>query len=70
MKRAMKGKLGIIPAALALKDEILDPQMSFDDLNGPLAAETRAARRKSSCLGGLARFVLVRPFRADQVVGG
>jgi alkylation response protein AidB-like acyl-CoA dehydrogenase len=44
MKRAMKGRLGIIPAAKALQDEILNPQMSFDDDNGLLAAETKLAK--------------------------
>ena len=37
MKRAMKGKLGLLQAAKALQDEILNPQMSFDE-------ETRTAR--------------------------
>src|SRR5215203_441863 len=41
MKRAMKGKLGIIPAAKALQDEILNPQMSFDEDDSLLAAETK-----------------------------
>ena len=31
MKRALKGKLGLLPAAQALMDEILKPQMSFDE---------------------------------------
>ena len=44
MKRAMKGKLGIIPAAKALQDEILNPQMSFDEDSGLLAAETKLAK--------------------------
>src|SRR5687767_8328052 len=44
MKRAMKGKLGIIPAAKALQDEILNPQMSFEDQTGLLAAETKLAK--------------------------
>jgi alkylation response protein AidB-like acyl-CoA dehydrogenase len=44
MKRAMKGKLGIIPAAKALQDEILNPQMAFHDETGLLAAETRLAQ--------------------------
>jgi alkylation response protein AidB-like acyl-CoA dehydrogenase len=44
MKRAMKGKLGLIPAAKALQDEILNPQMSFDEDTGLLAAETRLAK--------------------------
>lgn len=44
MKRAMKGKLGIIPAAKALQDELLNPQMTFDDETGLLAAETRLAQ--------------------------
>src|SRR5580765_6621768 len=44
MKRAMKGKLGIIPAAKALQDEILNPQMSFDEDGGLLAVETKLAK--------------------------
>ena len=44
MKRAMKGRLGIIPAAKALQDEILNPQMSFDEDTGVLAAETKLAQ--------------------------
>jgi len=43
MKRAMKGKLGLIPAAKALQDEILNPQVSFDDDSGLLALETKLA---------------------------
>ncbi len=43
MKRAMKGKLGIIPAAKALQDEILNPQMSFDEETGLLTTETKLA---------------------------
>ncbi len=44
MKRAMKGRIGIIPAAKALQDEILSPQMSFDEDDGLLAAETKLAK--------------------------
>lgn len=44
MKRAMKGKLGLLQAAKALQDEILNPQMSFDDDNGLLTAETKLAQ--------------------------
>jgi alkylation response protein AidB-like acyl-CoA dehydrogenase len=44
MKRAMKGKLGLLQAAKALQDEMLNPQMSFDDDSGLLAAETRLAQ--------------------------
>jgi hypothetical protein len=43
MKRAMKGKLGLLQAATALQDEILNPQMSFDEDSGILAAETKLA---------------------------
>ncbi len=42
MKRAIKGRLGVLQAAKALQDEILNPQMSFDDA-GLLAAETKLA---------------------------
>lgn len=44
MKRAMKGRLGIIPAAMALQDEILNPQMSFDEDTSLLANETKLAQ--------------------------
>ncbi len=44
MKRALKGKLGIIPAAKALQEEILNPQMSLDEDTGLLAAETHLAQ--------------------------
>src|SRR5215217_7669175 len=44
MKRAMKGRIGIIPAAKALQDEILNPQMSFDENTGLLADETKLAK--------------------------
>ena len=44
MKRAMKGKLGLLQAAKALQDEILNPQMSFDEDSGLLAAEAKLAR--------------------------
>ncbi|HMO81854.1 MAG TPA: acyl-CoA dehydrogenase family protein [Pyrinomonadaceae bacterium] len=44
LKRAMKGKLGLLQAAKALQDEILNPQMSFDEDTGLLAAETRLAQ--------------------------
>ncbi|HSI87619.1 MAG TPA: acyl-CoA dehydrogenase family protein [Pyrinomonadaceae bacterium] len=44
LKRAMKGKIGLLQAAKALQDEILNPQMSFDDDSGYLAAETRLAQ--------------------------
>lgn len=44
MKRAMKGKLGLLQAAKALQDEILNPQMSFDDDTSLLAAETKLAQ--------------------------
>jgi alkylation response protein AidB-like acyl-CoA dehydrogenase len=44
MKRAMKGKLGIIPAAKALQDEILNPQMSFDEDTSLLGTESKLAQ--------------------------
>ena len=44
LKRAMKGKIGLLQAAKALQDEILNPQMSFDEDSGYLAAETRLAK--------------------------
>lgn len=43
MKRAMKGKLGLLQAAKALQDEILNPQISFDEDTSLLANETKLA---------------------------
>ena len=43
MKRAMKGKIGLMQAAKALQDEILNPQMLFDDDTSTLAAESKLA---------------------------
>jgi alkylation response protein AidB-like acyl-CoA dehydrogenase len=44
LKRATKGKLGILQAAKALQDEILNPQMSFEEDSGLLAAELKLAK--------------------------
>ncbi|NOT49032.1 MAG: acyl-CoA dehydrogenase [Acidobacteria bacterium] len=44
MKRAMKGKLGLLQAAKALQDEILNPQMAFDEDSGLLTAEAKLAK--------------------------
>jgi alkylation response protein AidB-like acyl-CoA dehydrogenase len=45
MKSALSGKLKLLPAAQALMDEILTPQiMGFDDDEGVLAAETKLAK--------------------------
>src|SRR5215211_4494735 len=43
LKRAMKGKIGLLQAAKALQDEILNPQMSFDEDMSLLAMETKLA---------------------------
>lgn len=43
MKRAMKGKLPLIQAAKALQDELMNPQMSFDEDDSLLAMETKLA---------------------------
>jgi alkylation response protein AidB-like acyl-CoA dehydrogenase len=44
MKRAMKGELALIPAAKALMDEVMNPQMSFDEDEGTLAKEMKLAQ--------------------------
>ncbi|HKC65134.1 MAG TPA: acyl-CoA dehydrogenase family protein [Pyrinomonadaceae bacterium] len=45
MKRAMKGKLALLPAAQALMDEVLSPSMpGFDEDEGVLAAEMKLAQ--------------------------
>jgi alkylation response protein AidB-like acyl-CoA dehydrogenase len=43
MKKALKGELALIPAAMKLQDEIMSPSMSMpDDSEGVLVAEARA----------------------------
>jgi alkylation response protein AidB-like acyl-CoA dehydrogenase len=45
MKRALSGKLALLPAAQGLMDEVLSPSMpSFDEDEGVLAAEEKLAR--------------------------
>lgn len=44
LKRAMKGELGLLGAAKALQDEILNPNMSFDEETGLLETELKLAR--------------------------
>jgi alkylation response protein AidB-like acyl-CoA dehydrogenase len=45
MKSALSGKLALLPAAQALMDEILTPQVAgFDDDEGLLATETKLAK--------------------------
>lgn len=44
MKRAMKGKIPLLQAAKALQEELLNPQMSFDEDTGLLATETKLAQ--------------------------
>jgi alkylation response protein AidB-like acyl-CoA dehydrogenase len=45
MKRAMSGKLALLPAAQALMGEVLEPQMpSFDEDEGVLATEAKLAK--------------------------
>jgi len=45
MKSALSGQLALLPAAQALMDEVLSPQMSgFDDDDSLLAAETKAVQ--------------------------
>ncbi len=44
MKRAIKGKVGLLQAAKALQDEILNPTMSLDEDTSLLAAETKLAQ--------------------------
>ncbi len=44
LKRAMKGELGLLGAAKALQEEILSPQISFDEETGLLETELKLAR--------------------------
>ncbi|MEZ5305905.1 MAG: acyl-CoA dehydrogenase family protein [Pyrinomonadaceae bacterium] len=43
LKRAMKGELGLLKAAMALQEEILTPSMSFEEETGRLASEAKLA---------------------------
>lgn len=44
IKRAMKGHLPLLQAVKALQDDILNPQMSFDEDEGLLSAEMKLAQ--------------------------
>lgn len=44
LKRAMKGELRLFEAAKALQDEMLNPQISFDEETGLLKSELKLAR--------------------------
>lgn len=44
MKKAMKGELGLLKAAKQLQDEIMNPQISFDEDEGVLATELKLAQ--------------------------
>ena len=44
LKRAMKGELGLLKAAKDLQDELLNPQMSFDEDESTLAMEMKLAQ--------------------------
>jgi alkylation response protein AidB-like acyl-CoA dehydrogenase len=44
LKKAMKGELGLLKAATALQDEILNPVMSFDEDTETLTTELKLAR--------------------------
>lgn len=44
LKKAMKGELGLLKAATALQEEILNPVLSFDEETGLLETELKLAR--------------------------
>ncbi len=44
LKKAVKGELGLLKAAKDLQGELLNPQMSFDEETGMLAAEMKLAQ--------------------------
>ncbi len=44
LKRAMKGEIGLLGAAKALQEELLNPVMSFDEETGLLETELKLAR--------------------------
>ena len=44
MKRALKGRIRLLEAGRAIREEILNPQVAFDEDHGLLAHETRLAQ--------------------------
>ncbi len=44
MKRALKGRIKLLEAGRAIQEEILNPQLTFDDDEGLLARETKLAQ--------------------------
>jgi alkylation response protein AidB-like acyl-CoA dehydrogenase len=41
MKRAMSGQLALLPAIRRIMDEVMEPQLTSEDFEGPFAAERR-----------------------------
>ena len=46
LKRAMKGELGLLQAAKDLQDELLNPQMSFDEDEGTLGNRNETGAKR------------------------
>jgi alkylation response protein AidB-like acyl-CoA dehydrogenase len=44
MKRALKGRIKLLEAGRAIQDEILNPELTFDEATGILAHETKLAQ--------------------------
>ena len=74
LKRAMKGQLGLLQAAKALQDEILNPQMSFDDDAGLLETELKLARNAKKValmvLGSAAQKFMMEIQKQQEILMG
>src|SRR6266498_2117682 len=75
MKSALSGRLALLPAAQALMDEILTPQMSgFEDDEGLLAAELKLTKNAKKValmtLGTAAQKYMMRPGDQQEILIG
>ena len=74
LKRAMKGELGLLQAAKALQDEILNPQMSFDEDAGLLETELKLARNAKKValmvLGSAAQKFMMEIQKQQEILMG
>jgi hypothetical protein len=74
LKRAMKGQIGLLQAAKALQDEILNPVMSFDDEAGLLETELKLARNAKKValmvLGSAAQKFMMEIQKQQEILMG
>jgi butyryl-CoA dehydrogenase len=73
MKRAMTGQLALLPAIKRIMDEVMEPQLTSEDFEGPLAAERRMlgnARKMTLFAAGSASQKYIQNLQDQQEIMG